>query len=189
MHNISAYENAFRIPSEHLLARPLFVDYFRATAQHADITVVAPDFGAAKRAEHFCRELEAISTREVGMALIEKYRRLGQVSGGTLVGDVRGRVVIVLDDLISSGTTLRRAAHTCREAGASAVYAAATHGLFMEGANDMIGDSVFDGIVVTDTIPPFRVEQKWLGSRLHVVDSTALVAASIQRAHGGAIVS
>jgi ribose-phosphate pyrophosphokinase len=185
VHNISAYENAFRIPSEQLLARPLFVDFFRGIAQHADIAVVAPDFGAAKRAEHFRRDLAAIASREVSMALIEKYRQRGEVSGGALVGDVAGKTVIILDDLISSGTTLRRAAHICRDAGAAEVYAAATHGLFTAGANAMFGDSAFDGIVVTDTVAPMLIEQKWIGSRLHIVDSTALVAAAIQRAHRG----
>lgn len=183
VHNLAAFENAFRCRAENLKAKPLFVEHFRALAQREDCVVIAPDFGAAKRAEDFRRDLESASEREITLAVMEKYRGGGVVSGSTLAGDVRGKAAIVLDDLISSGGTLRRAAHACREAGAAHVYAAATHGLFMPGATDMLNDSAFDAIAVTDTVPPVRIDATHYGARLQYIDSTQLIADAIARWH------
>ena len=95
---------------------------------------MSPDLGGIKRAESFRAALEARIGRSVEYAFVEKYRSAGVVSGGTLVGNVAGRIVIMIDDLIASGTTLARAAQACRDAGATAVYAAASHGAFAPNA-------------------------------------------------------
>lgn len=185
VHNLAAYENAFRCRAEHLKAKPLFVDYFRELARRETVVVVAPDFGGAKRAEEFRRELAAVGGCEISLAVMEKYRGGGIVSGSALVGDVRGKTAIILDDLISSGGTLRRAAHACREAGAAHVHAAATHGLFMPGADDMLADTAFDSIVVTDSVivadslPPTRK----FDTRVRIIDSSKLIASAIAHWH------
>ncbi len=183
VHNLAAFENAFRCHADNLKAKPLFVDYFRECAQREACVVVAPDFGGAKRAEDFRRDLAAASSSDIAVAVMEKYRGGGVVSGSALVGDVRGKTAIILDDLISSGGTLRRAAHACRDAGATQVHAAATHGLFMSGSADMLSDPAFDSIAITDSVPPLRIAAQKYTGHLRIIDSTPLIADAIARWH------
>jgi ribose-phosphate pyrophosphokinase len=120
---------------------------------------------------------------------MEKRRSRGVVTGDVLVAEVADRSVIILDDLISSGTTMRRCAKAARAAGARKVYAAATHGLFMAGAAEVFADAAFDGVVVTDTVPAFRLPPTLVAQKVTVLDTTALVAEAIRRiATGGSIV-
>ena len=107
------------------------------------------------------------------------------MSGKTLVGAVEGRTVIVVDDLISTGTTLSRAAKACHELGATRVFAAATHGIFVGNANRVLADPALESVVITDTIPPFRLDPKFASEKIRVLDATALFAEAIERIHGG----
>lgn len=179
VHNPAAFENAFRLPTLHIDTAPLFVPHVIALAGDDDLAVVSPDAGGAKRAEQFRKALEQATGRPVGSALMEKFRSSGTVTGNLLAGPVDGKTVIIIDDLISTGGTLRRAARACREAGARRVFAAATHGLFMPGAEAMLADPAFDGIVVLDTVPPFRLEPELARQRLTVLDSSAALAAAL----------
>lgn len=181
VHNRAAFENAFRCPTILLSARPLFVEHFREIAAAADTVVMAPDFGGAKRAEEFRRDLASACGREPGMALAEKYRSRGNVSGSLLAGDTRGKTVVIVDDLLCSGKTLRRAAATCRENGAARVFAAVTHVLQGAVLRELLDDPLFDGIAVADTIQTGMQPHP----RLHIVDSTRLLAQSIHTAHNG----
>jgi ribose-phosphate pyrophosphokinase len=179
VHNLAAYQNAFRCHTDHLEARPLFVDHFASLLRDDQVTVVSPDIGGTKRAEEFRRDLGTRLSHEPTPAFVEKRRSGGVVSGGALVGDVRGRTAIIIDDLISTGTTLRRAAQACRDAGAKHVYAAATHGLFIGKAAEIVADPLIDGFVVTDIVPAFRLEGCTALSKLTVLDSTQLIADAI----------
>lgn len=118
------------------------------------------------------------------MGFVEKYRSAGVVSGGTLVGQVSERLVVIIDDLISSGGTLVRAARACRDAGASRVLAAASHGLFVADASQTLSDPAIDEIVVTDSVAPFRLGADWSG-RLSIVDTAVLFGDAIARLHEG----
>jgi len=125
----------------------------------------------------------------VPSAYVEKKRSGGVVSGGTLVGSVEGSAVIILDDLISTGTTMVQAATACREAGANAVYAAATHGLFVGDAAEKLSHAAIYRIVVANTIPPFRLEGTPVRDKVEVLDASTLFAEAIHRIHtGGSIV-
>jgi len=189
VHNLAAFQNAFRCRTEHLEANPLFVEHFAPLVREGDVAVISPDTGAIKRAEEFRRSLGAVLTRPVGAAFAEKYRSRGAVSGEALVGDVAGKAVIIIDDLISGGTTVARAAQACRERGATRVYAAVTHGVFADAANAVLGSSTVDQIVVTDTIPPLRIHDAALKSRLIQLSAAGLFAQAIRRLHtGGSIV-
>ena len=185
VHNLAAYQNAFRCVTENLEARALFVEHFAASLGDDEVVVVSPDAGGVKRADHFRSSLADALGRPVGAAFAEKHRAGGVVRGEALVGDVDGRVAIIIDDLISSGTTLARTAANCRAHGARAVHAAATHGLFMSGADAALSDPALDRIVVTDTVEPFRVESAQLRAKLTVLPVDALVAQSIDRLHRG----
>jgi len=184
VHNVAAYENAFRIRAEHLDARKLFVDFYAPLVGGDEVAVVSPDVGGVKRAEAFREALELRLKRGVGRAFMEKSRSAGVVSGEALVGAVRGSTAIIIDDLISSGTTLRRAVAACRAQGAARVYAAASHGLFTEKAAALLSDPALERLAVTDTVPPFRLDAA-ARRKLVVVKSAPLFAEAIRRIHGG----
>lgn len=189
VHNLAAYQNAFRCGTDHLEATPLFVEHFSGLLGSDEIVVLSPDVGGVKRAERFRLALSGRLGRTVTGGFMEKYRSRGVVSGETLIADVKNSSVIIVDDLISSGTTIARAAAACRAAGAKRVYAAASHGLFAGNANAILRAAVIDRIAVTDTVPPLRLDSALVEEKLTVLDSTQLFAAAIERIHtGGSIV-
>ena len=189
VHNVAAFQNAFRCRTEHLEAVGLFVDYFTPLAGEQDVVVVSPDAGGAKRAERFRRALSAATGREPAGAFMEKYRSRGVVTGEAVVGEVEGRAAVIIDDLISSGGTIRRAAQACLQQGATRVFAAATHGLFVGGAEEVVADPSLERVVVTDSVPPFRLDRERIGDKLVVLDAASLVGRAIGRMHAGGSVS
>ena len=189
VHNLAAFQNAFRCGAENLEANQLFVSYFTPLLKESEVVVVSPDAGGIKRAEQFRQRLARTLGKPVGAAFAEKYRSGGVVSGDMLIGDVKDKDAIIIDDLISSGTTLVRAARACRDRGAQRVFAAATHGLFMGDAPVVLADSVLQGIVVTDTVSPFRLEGSAAKAKVSILSCTGLFAQAIARIHdGGSIV-
>jgi ribose-phosphate pyrophosphokinase len=185
VHNLAAYQNAFRIPAEHLEARGLFVEWFATHLPQDDIVVVSPDAGGVKRAEAFRESLGRARDRPVASAFMEKHRSEGVVSGEAVVGEIENRTAIIVDDLISSGTTLARAAAACKRLGAAKVFAAASHGAFNGVAAEVLADPALDKLLVSDSIPPFRLPPALLGERVAVLDCAPLFAEAIRRLHGG----
>ena len=110
------------------------------------IVVVSPDPGGIKRAQLFGELLQRRLGRAIGLAFIEKRRSAGKVSGSLLAGEVAGSTALVIDDLVSTGGTLRRAAATCLDGGAQRVVALAAHGLFAPGAGQMLLDPALAAI-------------------------------------------
>lgn len=189
VHNLAAYQNAFRCGNEHLEAKNLFVKHFAPLVGKSGVVVVSPDIGGVKRAEAFRQALSQELQRDVGNAFVEKYRSSGVVSGEKLVGEVSDRIAIIIDDLISSGTTLARSAAACRQQGATRVYAAATHGVFAEASNRVLATPDLEQIVITNSIPPFRLTAREVKDKLAIVDIAPLLAESIRRLHeGGSLV-
>ena len=189
VHNVAAYENAFRIRADHLEAKKLFVEHFAPLVGESPVAVVSPDVGGVKRADAFRESLERRLGRTAGRAFMEKRRSEGVVSGDMLVGEVAGRDVIIVDDLISSGTTLNRAVARCRALGANRIYAAATHGLFMQKAGELLSNPALESLAVTDTVPPFRLDPELASKKLTVISCVPLLAEAIRRMHtGGSLV-
>lgn len=189
VHNLAAFQNASRSRAEHLEAKKLFVEFFAPLVAQDEVVVVSPDVGGVKRAEDFRQALSQALGRELPSAFMEKYRSAGVVSGEAVIGEVAGKTAIILDDLISSGTTLLRAAEACRARGATTIYAAASHGLFVGDANTVLAHPALEKVVVTDTIPPFRLAPEVIASKLVVLDAAALFAEGIRRIHtGGSLV-
>lgn len=145
VHNLSAFQNAFRCRTDHLESRRLFADALAPEIGTSDVVVVSPDAGGMKRAERLRSALAARLGREIGIAFMEKQRSLGKVSGSALIGKVAGCTAVIVDDLISTGGTLSRAARACRDAGAAHVHAAAAHGLFVGDAHQILNDQALAG--------------------------------------------
>ncbi len=185
VHNLAAYQNAFRCRTEHLEANGLFVAHFAPLLRQRAVVVVAPDAGGIKRADQFRQRLAQALGKPVSAAFAEKYRSGDVVSGDMLVGEVDGKDALIIDDLISSGTTLARTAKACRARGAARVFAAATHGLFMGDAETILAEPALERIVVTDTVPPFRIEHGALKHKVDVLGSAVLFADAIDRLHSG----
>ena len=185
VHNVAAFENAFRCPTWHIETAPLLAAHFAPLVRGQRVVAVSPDAGGAKRAEQFRMALEQLTKEDVGSGFMEKYRSGGVVSGELLTGDVRGKVAVIVDDLISTGGTLVRAAQACRAAGATSVFAAAAHGLFVGGAAELFATPAIDGITVVNTVPPFRVNAETSARRLTVLDASQMIARVIAACHDG----
>jgi len=185
VHNVAAYQNAFRVPAEHLEARSLLLEPVSALAQEMDVAVVSPDVGGVRRAMAF-REMLAGQTRQViSSAFVEKRRSAGVVSGERVVGDVEGRTVILVDDLISRGTTLARAADACRRHGALQVWAAVVHGVFAADAESVLEGVGLNRLVITNTIPPFRLSPAFVARTVQVMNAAPLFGEAIVRIYDG----
>jgi ribose-phosphate pyrophosphokinase len=181
VHDAAAFENAFRCPIVHVRASCVFDALFNdlsgsvgslaveqpqvapvqtdfAMAPGAACWVVAsPDPGGVKRAQLWRESLQTRLGHELGFAMLDKRRSAGVVSTDDLVaGDVKGAQVLLYDDLISSGGTMRRAAQALRTHGADRVVAVAAHGLFAQHAQDLLAEPALDAVVVSDSVPSMR---------------------------------
>ncbi len=189
VHNPTAFENAFRCPTVALTAAPLFVDYvkgLRSTGiDETKLCVVSPDPGGTKRADLLREALETALGRPVGKGFADKRRSAGVVSGDLFVGDVEGATVIIIDDLVSTGGTLVRAARAARGAGAAHILALVTHGLFMPGAEAALADAAIERIAVTDTVPAFRLNAPGAKTKVDILPVAPLLAEAIRRLHAG----
>lgn len=185
-HNVAAFQNAFRCPTLHLEAHPAFEQQVLALAGHEPLVVASPDPGGVKRAQLWRESLEKTLSRPVGFAMVDKRRSAGVVSSDNLVaGDVVGMTVLLIDDLIASGDTVRRAAVALRRAGAREVLIFAAHGLFTGTASATLADDSIAKIIVTDSVPAFRLpESSAVCSKLATVSAAPLFAAAIQACHG-----
>ena len=217
VHNLSAFQNAFRIPTDNLEAKNLLADYLCGvdSGRHAggrpqpvedclpdplcedcngeracELAVLAPDSGGMGRARRFRNALEArLQTRDaIAVAYLDKERvDGGTVRGNTVVGDVAGKRVIILDDMIASGGTVRLCAEAVERHGGETFAACATHGLFVGEAERNL--EAVPRVVVTDTIRPFRLEGTAVEPRLHVIPTARMFAQALRRTHeeGGSI--
>ncbi len=183
VHNIVAFQNAFRVRAWHLDSRRLFIEHLLPTLGGGDLVVASPDPGGVKRAQLFREMLEKVIARPAGAAFMEKRRSAGVVSGTLLVGEVAGATAIVVDDMVASGGTMRRAAEALLEHGARRILAVAGHGLFVGGAAEVLERPEIDRWLVTDTIPPFRLPSDLAARRLEVVSAAPLFAEAIRRLH------
>jgi ribose-phosphate pyrophosphokinase len=151
VHDSAALDNSFRIPVDHLSALPMMVDHFATRFAQAKLCVASPDLGGIKRAQIF-RELLAMRLgAEVTLAFIEKRRVHATLSVGALIGDTADRVVILIDDLCATGSTLSRAVVACRHAGASAVHVAVTHTPLPAGLEVLMQAEGLSGVTTTDS--------------------------------------
>jgi len=139
----------FSKPVDHMTAMPILTQFVQDRLGHeSDLVIVAPDAGRVKLVRKFAQKVNA------PYALLEKERPAQQVAEiGYVIGDVKGKVAVIVDDIIDTGGTLAAAAQTVLDEGAEKVYAVATHGIFSGKAFETLTSSPLSGIVVTDTVP------------------------------------
>ncbi len=189
VHNLAAYQNAFRCRTDHLEAKKLFIDYFVPCLADEELVIVSPDIGGVKRAEQFREALEKKIDTPVVSAFMEKKRSAGVVSGEAVVGEVEGKAAIIIDDMIASGGTIARTVEACHQRGAAKIHAAASHGLFVRDADKNLAEPALAQLVITDSVPPFRLQSSAVQAKLEVLNSAPLFSEAIRRIHsGGSIV-
>ncbi|AUI53742.1 ribose-phosphate diphosphokinase [Arthrobacter crystallopoietes] len=160
----------FSIPVDHMTALGILGDYFAGLDD--DLVIVAPDAGRVKLNKQFASQIGA------GLAILDKERPQQQVAEiNTVIGDVRGKTAIVIDDIIDTAGTLCAAGEALNRAGARRVFAAATHGVFSGRAFENLATSPFERVVVTDTIPL----RAGAPSNIDVLSCAPLLADSIRR--------
>lgn len=136
----------FDIPLDHLCARSLFVKTFQKLSMKNAI-VVSPDLGSNRMARKFAQELD------VDLAIVDKRRMSAQnVRLNAIIGDVKGKEVVLFDDICSTGATLSLAANACRDLGAKSIFAVVTHGLFTTASEKNLKDCGIDRFYTTDTV-------------------------------------
>jgi ribose-phosphate pyrophosphokinase len=140
----------FEVPVDHMTAMPMLTQYFLDQAWDEELVIVSPDAGRVKVARNFARKLG------VHWAVMEKERPAQQVAEiGYVVGDVKGKTAVLVDDMIDTAGTLKAAAQTVLDEGAASVIACATHGVFSGEAYERLAyeNSGIERVVVTDTVP------------------------------------
>ncbi len=144
----------FDIPVDNLMAMPVLCNYLKKEGLCDEkVVVVSPDAGGVHRAELFAKRLDS------SLAIVFKRRPEPDVSEVTdIVGDVRGRIAVVVDDMISTGGTLAKAAEAIKGRGATQVYTVATHGVFAGDAVSVLERSEIEKVIVTNTVPLVDVQ-------------------------------
>ncbi|HLM08671.1 MAG TPA: ribose-phosphate pyrophosphokinase [Thermoleophilaceae bacterium] len=138
----------FSKPVDHMTAMPILTQFVQDRLGDEELVIIAPDAGRVKLVRKFAQKVGA------PYALMEKERPAQQVAEiGYVIGEVKGKTAIIVDDIIGTGGTLNGAAQTVLDEGARSVYAVATHGLFAGQAFEILTNGPLSGIVVTDTVP------------------------------------
>lgn len=167
---------------DYLYARPIFISHFRNVFKEAlakdDLVVVSPDAGGVVRAQSYARRL----MRSADLAIIHKERDIpNQVARMKLIGDVKGKIALIVDDMADTCGTLSRAASLLIENGAREVYAAVTHGLLSGQALSVIDQSPIKKLFITDTVSVDRT----LSPKIEVVSVGDIFGDAIQRITSG----
>ncbi len=172
----------FDIPVDHLFAAPVLLDYLRETFRDEELVIVSPDAGGVERARAYAKRLDA------GIAIVDK-RRPGPNQSEVMhvVGEVRGKVAIILDDMVDTAGTMCKAAEAIKERGAKEVHGMATHPVLSGPAVERIRKSALKSLVVTDTIP-LREEAKEI-KKIRVLSVARLLGEAIRRIHADDSVS
>lgn len=173
----------FDIPIDHVLGEPVILDYLASKMISAnDLVVVSPDVGGVARARGFAKKLS-----DAPLAIVDKRRHGHNVSEVmNLIGDVKGKVAVMVDDMIDTAGTIANAAALLHQEGASAVYACCTHAVFSPPAIERLSSGLFQEVIITNTIP---VAERNYFPQLTVLSVANLLGEAIWRVHDDASVS
>ena len=172
----------FNIPFDHLYAMPVMLEEYLKKNFDASAVCVSPDAGGVERARAYSKRLNA------SLAIVDKRRERANVSEVmNLIGDVKGRDCIIIDDMIDTAGTLTGAAQALRDRGAKRIVACATHGVLSGPAIKRIAESPLDEVVITDTIP--LTEAAKTSGKIKQVSIGRLLGEAIKRIHHGDSIS
>lgn len=173
----------FDIPVDHVLGEPVILDYLASKRISAnDLVVVSPDVGGVARARGLAKKLQ-----DAPLAIVDKRRHGHNVSEVmNLIGDVKGKVAVMVDDMIDTAGTITNAAALLHQEGAKAVYACCTHAVFSPPAIERLSGGLFQEVITTSTIP---VEEKNYFPQLTVLSVANVLAEAILRVHDEGSVS
>ena len=161
----------FNVPVDHLYASMVFIDYLRQTSDLSRTVIATPDVGGAKRANSYAKFLG------VPMVICHKSRaKANEVAEMTIIGDVEGKDVILVDDIVDTAGTICKAADLMMANGARSVRAAASHAVLSDPATERINASALQQIIFTDSIPLRKQSDK-----IHIVSVANIVAEAINR--------
>lgn len=171
----------FDIPLDHVYGSPVLLDYL-LSKQLPDLVVVSPDVGGVARARAFAKKLN-----DAPLAIIDKRRQSHNIAEVlNLIGDVRGKTAVLVDDMIDTAGTILEGARLLRQEGARQVYACATHAVFSEPAISRLSGGMFEEVIVTNTIP---VPADHHFPQLTVLSVANLLGEAIWRIHEDSSVS
>ncbi len=171
----------FDIPFDHVYGSPVILDYLQSK-QLSDLVVVSPDVGGVARARAFAKKLN-----DAPLAIIDKRRQSHNVAEVlNLIGDVKGKTAVLVDDMIDTAGTISEGARLLRREGARQVYACATHAVFSPPAIERLSSGLFEEVIVTNTIP---FQEDKLFKQLTVLSVANLLGETIWRVHEDSSVS
>lgn len=177
----SQIQGYFDIPLDHVYGSPVILDYL-ISKQLSDLVVVSPDVGGVARARAFAKKLN-----DAPLAIIDKRRQAHNVAEVmNLIGDVKGKTAVLVDDMIDTAGTILEGAKLLRKEGARQVYACATHAVFSGPAIDRLSGGDFEEVIVTNTIP---VPKDQHFEQLKVLSVANLLGETIWRIHEDSSVS
>ncbi|KAI9401618.1 hypothetical protein POPTR_001G145700v4 [Populus trichocarpa] len=173
----------FDIPVDHVYGQPVILDYLASkTIYSSDLVVVSPDVGGVARARAFAKKLS-----DAPLAIVDKRRHGHNVAEVmNLIGDVKGKVAVMVDDMIDTAGTIAKGAALLHEEGAREVYACCTHAVFSPPAIERLSSGLFQEVIITNTIP---VAEKNHFPQLTVLSVASLLGETIWRVHDDCSVS
>ncbi len=176
----SQIQGFFKIPVDHLYARPVFLEYVKMMGMQ-DIVVVSPDTGGAERARSFAKRLGA------SMAIADKRRSApNKASVMHIIGKVKDKNIIILDDIVDTAGTLTEVAKTLKKKGANDIYAACTHGVLSGEAIERINKSPLKGLLISDSMSLSHLKSK---KKIKVVSVAPLLGEAILRTHSNSSIN
>lgn len=188
-HNLSAFQSSFRLMVDHLEAKPVVAEWFGRNIGSFNVNlnnlvIASPDEGGLKRTGHYRTKFQETLGVSIGYAAVYKTHEGKNINAHGVMGDVSGKSVIVLDDMISSCRTGLVAVEAIEQAGGRVIAFVATHGLFVGKANEYTAKLIEKGvkIIVTDTTAPRRLSED-LKKQLVVIPTTKLIAEAIRCIH------
>lgn len=170
----------FDIPVDHLRARSVFLEYFLKNKPE-NLVVVSPDVGGVERARKFAARMDA------GLVIIDKRRpKANEAVVYNVIGDVKDKVVIIVDDIVDTAGTLTVVASKIKEAGAKKIYAVCTHGVLSRDGVDKVNNSPIEKLFITDTLPE---DKRKHSDKIQVLTISHILADAILRNHDGRSIS
>ncbi len=172
----------FNIPVDNLYASPVLLDYVHNKYNSQNLVIVSPDAGGVERARSFAKKLQC------SIAIIDKRREAANISQlMNVIGEVKGKDAIILDDMVDTGGTTIQAVSALKEKGAKNVIAACTHAVLSGNAVEKVNNSVLEELIVTNTIPLDSKKEKC--KKLTVLSIATLIGEAIKRIHEESSVS